>query len=152
VIRRIVGQADLRDVHPAGEDALHRQPAVGALLVPDVDRGVGKRGDVVEDLAAEGERCDDRGACEKFILRVASLLNYSDRLLAPGIDAPCARGTRSPGPAFRLVQRELVAAPFELVAAVLQPVRPRDQHLPPARGAHLAGAVPINKVPAASRI
>jgi hypothetical protein len=26
--------------------------------------------------------CDERGACEKFILRVASLLDYSDRLLA----------------------------------------------------------------------
>ena len=26
--------------------------------------------------------CDERGACEKFILHVASLLDYSDRLLA----------------------------------------------------------------------
>ena len=30
--------------------------------------------------------CDERGACEKFILRVTSLLDYSDRLLGDEID------------------------------------------------------------------
>src|SRR5262245_3370584 len=51
----IVGQAYLRDIHPAGEDSLHGQPAVGILLVPDVDGGVGQSGGVVEDLAAESD-------------------------------------------------------------------------------------------------
>jgi hypothetical protein len=44
-------------------------------------------------------------------------------------------GTRSPAneamdrsAALRLVQWELVAPSIELVAAILQPVRPRDQH------------------------
>ena len=53
---------------------------------------------------------------------------------------------------FRLVQRELVAAPVELVAAILQPVRPRDQHLPPARRAHLVGPVSVDKLPAAGGV
>ena len=53
---------------------------------------------------------------------------------------------------LRLAQRKLVAATVELVAAVLQPVRPRDQHLPPARGAHLVGPVPVDKVPAAGGV
>ena len=39
--------------------------------------------------------CDERGACEKFILRVTSLLDYSDRLLEQlirvGVDAGCSR-------------------------------------------------------------
>src|SRR5215469_5246064 len=42
VIGRIVGQVDLRWVHPTGEDALHWQLAFGALLVPDVEGGVGQ--------------------------------------------------------------------------------------------------------------
>jgi hypothetical protein len=37
--------------------------------------------------------------------------------------------------ALRLIQRELVEAPLELVTAVLKPVRPWDQGLAPARGA-----------------
>src|SRR5262249_59538241 len=53
--------------------------------------------------------------------------------------------------ALRLVQRELVAAPVERVAAVLKPVRPRDQGLPSARGAHLVGPVSVDKVPTAGR-
>ena len=51
-----------------------------------------------------------------------------------------------------LGQRELVAPPLELVAAVLEPVRPRDQHLPPSRGAHLVGAVSVEELPAARRV
>ena len=54
--------------------------------------------------------------------------------------------------AFRLVQRELVATPVELVAAVLQPVRPRDQGLTPARGAHLVGPISVDKVPTAGGV
>jgi hypothetical protein len=54
--------------------------------------------------------------------------------------------------AFRLVQRELVTAPVELVAAVLKPVRPRDQGLPSARGAHLVGAISVDKVPTICRV
>jgi hypothetical protein len=45
-----------------------------------------------------------------------------------------------------------VAAPVELVAAVLQPVRPRDQDLAPARGAHLVGPISVDKVPTAGRV
>jgi hypothetical protein len=37
---------------------------------------------------------------------------------------------------LRLVQRKLVAPAVELVAAILKPVRPRDQYLTSARGAH----------------
>ncbi len=42
---------------------------------------------------------------------------------------------------LRLVQWELVATTRELIAPILQPVRPRDQHLAPARGTHLIGAI-----------
>jgi hypothetical protein len=54
--------------------------------------------------------------------------------------------------ALRLVQRELVAAPVELVAAVFKPIRPRDQGLTPARGAHLVYSVAIDNVPTAGRV
>src|SRR5262249_28540367 len=54
--------------------------------------------------------------------------------------------------ALRLVERQLMAAPVEVVAAILQPVGPRDQHLPPGRGAHLLGPVAIEKRPATSRV
>src|SRR5262249_34508917 len=54
--------------------------------------------------------------------------------------------------ALRLVQRQLIAASVELVAAILQPVRPGDQHLPPRRGAHLLGPVAVDKFPAANGI
>src|SRR5215472_1391807 len=47
-----------------------------------------------------------------------------------------------------LVQRELVASSAKFVAAILQPVWPRDQYLPPARRAHLVGSVCIDKLPA----
>jgi hypothetical protein len=53
---------------------------------------------------------------------------------------------------LRLVQRELVAPAVELVAAVLKPVRPRDQYLTSARGAHLVGPVSVDKLPAADRV
>jgi hypothetical protein len=53
---------------------------------------------------------------------------------------------------LRLVQWELVAPPVELEAAILQPVRPRDQHLTPARGAHLVGPVSVDKLPAAGGV
>src|SRR5215831_20371578 len=54
--------------------------------------------------------------------------------------------------AFRLVQRELVVAPIELVATVLQPVRPRDQRLTPARGAHLVSPISVDKLPTAGGV
>ena len=37
-------------------------------------------------------------------------------------------------------------APFELVRAVLDPIRPRQQHLAPARGAHLVGSVAVEQL------
>src|SRR6516225_5436345 len=51
--------------------------------------------------------------------------------------------------ALWLVQRELVAPSVKFVAAILQPVWPRDQYLTPARGAHFVGSVPVDKLPAA---
>jgi hypothetical protein len=53
---------------------------------------------------------------------------------------------------LRLGERQLVASPLELVAAVEQPVRPRDQHLPAARGADLVGAVAVEELPAAQGV
>ena len=53
---------------------------------------------------------------------------------------------------LRLVQWELVAKPVELIAPILQPVRPRDQHLAPARGTHLIGAISVEKLTAANRV
>ena len=64
---RIVGQVDVRQVHPAGEDALHRQLAFGALLVPDREGGIGQCGDVVADLAAESEGVLIVSACSSMI-------------------------------------------------------------------------------------
>ena len=54
--------------------------------------------------------------------------------------------------AFRLIQWELLAPPVEFVAAILQPVRPRDQHLTPTRGAHLVSSVSVDKLAAARRV
>src|SRR5262245_8478671 len=54
--------------------------------------------------------------------------------------------------ALRLVERQLMAAPVELVAAILQPVGPRDQNLPAGRGAHLLGPVAIENFPAAGGV
>src|SRR5215211_4720211 len=42
-----------------------------------------------------------------------------------------------------VVDRELVPASVELVAAVLDPVGPRDQHLAPARPAHLVHRIAV---------
>src|SRR4029077_16844485 len=53
---------------------------------------------------------------------------------------------------LRLVQWELVATPVELIAPILQPVRPRDQHLAPARGTHLIGTIAVEKLTDASRV
>src|SRR5262245_11830136 len=50
--------------------------------------------------------------------------------------------------AFWLVERQLMAAPIELVAAILQPIGPWDQHLPPRGGAHLVDPVAVEKRPA----
>src|SRR5262245_684961 len=52
----------------------------------------------------------------------------------------------------RLVQRELVPPAVELVAAILKPVRPRDQYLTSARGARFVGPVSVYKLPAAGGI
>ena len=54
--------------------------------------------------------------------------------------------------ALWLVQRELVALSVKFVAAILQPVWPRDQYLTPARGAHLVGSVSVDKLPPTRRI
>jgi hypothetical protein len=54
--------------------------------------------------------------------------------------------------ALWLVQRELVAPSVKFVAAILQPVWPWDQHLTPARGAHLVGSVSVDKLPAAGGV
>src|SRR6516162_11870803 len=51
--------------------------------------------------------------------------------------------------ALWLVQRKLLAPSVKFVAAVLQPVWPRDQYLTPARGAHFVGLVSVEKLPAA---
>src|SRR5262249_48090635 len=53
---------------------------------------------------------------------------------------------------LRLIQRELGGPAVELVAALFQPVRPRDQYLTSARRAHLVGPVSVDKLPAAGGI
>jgi hypothetical protein len=39
-----------------------------------------------------------------------------------------------------------MARPVEFIAAVLNPVRPGEQHLPAARGAHLLGGVSVEEI------
>ena len=46
-------------------------------------------------------------------------------------------------PLVQLVQRKLVIPPIELVSAVLQAVRPRDEHLAAARVAHVARPISV---------
>src|SRR5215469_16890768 len=53
---------------------------------------------------------------------------------------------------LRLVQWELVTTPVELIAPILQPVRPRDQHLTSARRTHLIGVISVEKLTAANRV
>ena len=48
--------------------------------------------------------------------------------------------------ALGLGERELVVAPVELVLSVLEPVRPRDQHLSATGGRHLVDAVAVHHV------
>jgi hypothetical protein len=55
-------------------------------------------------------------------------------------------------PLVRLVQLELVSLAVELVAPVLEPVRPRNQDLSAAGWARLAGRVPVEQLPAARGI
>src|SRR5262249_37118321 len=50
--------------------------------------------------------------------------------------------------ALWLIQWELVASSVKFVAAILQPVRPRDQYLTPTRRTHFVGSVSIDKLPA----
>ena len=45
-----------------------------------------------------------------------------------------------------------MAPAAELVAPVLEPVRPRQEHLPATRGAHLVGAVAVEQLPAGDRV
>jgi hypothetical protein len=45
-----------------------------------------------------------------------------------------------------LVQRQLMASSVELVGAVLDPIRPREQHLPSPRGAHLVSRVAVEEL------
>src|SRR5215471_1028753 len=54
--------------------------------------------------------------------------------------------------ALWLVEWQLVAAPVELVAAILQSVGPRDQDLPTRRRAHLIGPITVKKLPAAGGV
>jgi hypothetical protein len=51
--------------------------------------------------------------------------------------------------ALWLVQRELVAPSVKFVAAILQPIWPRDQYLTSAPGAHFIGSVSVDKLSAA---
>jgi hypothetical protein len=51
--------------------------------------------------------------------------------------------------ALWLVQRELVAPSVKFVAAILQPIWPRDQYLTSARGAHFVGSISVDKLSAA---
>ena len=51
-----------------------------------------------------------------------------------------------------LGERQLVALAVELVGAVLDAVRPRDQHLPAARGALLVRPVSVQHLPLADGI
>ena len=55
-------------------------------------------------------------------------------------------------PMLGLRERQLVALAVELVRAVLDAVRPRDQHLPAARGALLLRAVAVQHLPLAHGI
>jgi hypothetical protein len=47
-----------------------------------------------------------------------------------------------------LGQRKLMPTPPELVASVLQPIGPRNEHLAPTCGRHLVDGVAIDDVPA----
>src|SRR5262245_29830984 len=51
--------------------------------------------------------------------------------------------------ALRLIQRELVVPPVEIVRSILQSVWPGNQHLTSAGRAHFVCAVSVDKVPAA---
>src|SRR5262249_32747147 len=53
---------------------------------------------------------------------------------------------------IRLVQRKLLPAAVELVAAIFKPVRPRDQDLAAAGGAHLVRPVAVDQLPAAGGV
>ena len=51
-----------------------------------------------------------------------------------------------------VVERELVVLAVEAVAAVLNPVRPRDQNLPAPRAAHLVHPVAVEQLAAVERV
>ena len=55
-------------------------------------------------------------------------------------------------PLLRLGEGEPVPLTVVLVAAVLEPVRPRDQHLAASRRGHLVGPVAVDDVATAGRV
>ena len=65
---------------------------------------------------------------------------------------PSGRGRGSRSACSSSVERELVAPSVELVGAVLDPVRPRDQHLPAAGRDLSVGGVAVEQLAAARRV
>ena len=87
--------------------------------------------------ALVGERVLDRERERERVagLRMEHVLQHDAARLALA-DAPAGPADEAVDRVLRLglVERELVPPPVELVGAVLEPVRPRDQHLAPPGG------------------
>ncbi len=102
--------------------------------------------------ALVGERVLDREARAERVagLRVEHVLEHDPALLALA-DPPAGPADEAVDRVARLelVERQLLLLPVELVGAVLDPVRPRDQHLPAAGGDLPVGGVGVEQLTAA---
>ena len=111
---------------------------------------------VVEtDEAVVGEGVLDRETQAERVagLRMEFVLEHDAALLALA-DPPARPPDESVDrvPRRELVERELLLPAVELVGAVLDPVRPGDQHLPAAGGDLALRGVGVEQLPAACRV
>ena len=122
---------------------------VGAGVGADVGRGRAHLEPTVRQRVLEAER--QREGIAR--LGVEHVLQHDAVRLALG-EAPRAPAheTVDGVSGLGLGQWELMAPAPELVAAVLEPVRPRHEHLAATRGAHLVRVVAVEDVSTGDRI
>ena len=122
---------------------------VGARTGADVRRGRLHPEPALGQRVLDGERERERVAR----LRVEHVLeDGAAGLLLP--DRPAHPADEAVDRVVRLwlTQWKLIRAPVELVAPVLDPVRPGDQELPPGGAAHPVGGVAVEEVGAAGGV
>src|SRR5262245_17950640 len=124
----------------------------GSVWTGDVT-DIGRRGAYGETV--EGERVlDAQRQAERISRPVGELVLHHRAVRLPFADSPALRPNEAVDRVLPLGfgQVELMALAVELVASVLQPVRPRDQDLTAAGATRLVGAVTVEDVDAVNGV